>query len=248
MRRALLLFGLLLVAATAGCGGGGDDADRTSSSASTSTGVPPPATATNPTPRPVSGDVLVAALGDSITAGSPLYDPDPEVREQIGHALDPKSRYEYWFTATHPRYRFRNCGVLGQRTDEIAQRLQACVAGAKVLVVQGGINDIAQGRPVTDAADDLAAMMREGKRLGLRVVAVEVLPWNNGHPKAAPLVAQLNGYIHEAAEAQDIPVAPWFSVLEDPERPGQMRNELTDDGDHPSVEGYKRLAANLPLG
>ncbi|MCW2959505.1 MAG: hypothetical protein JWP18_2308, partial [Solirubrobacterales bacterium] len=87
MRRALLLSGLLLVAATAGCGGGGDDADRTSSSASTSTGVPPPATTTNPTPRPVSGDVLVAALGDSITAGSPLYDPDPEVREQIGHAL-----------------------------------------------------------------------------------------------------------------------------------------------------------------
>ena len=36
-------------------------------------------------------------------------------------------------------------GVYGERTDEIAQRLDECAAGAEVLVVQGGINDIAQG-------------------------------------------------------------------------------------------------------
>jgi lysophospholipase L1-like esterase len=246
-RSLLLLLACLAVAfagvAVTGCGGDepGDGGGATSTSATA------PGPATNPTPRPESGDVLVAALGDSITAGSPLWDPDPAVRDRIGDELDPRSRYEYWYQRTHPRYRFRNCGVFGQRTDEIAQRLATCAAGAKVLVLQGGINDIAQGRPVTDAADDLAAMMREGKRLGLRVVAVEVLPWNNGYPKAAPLIAQLNGYIHEAAEAQDIAVAPWFSVLEDPARPGRMRKALTIDGDHPSVEGYRRLAEALPL-
>ncbi len=237
----------VIVVALAVLGGCGGDDGPGPSSAGTTAAPSAPASATNPTPRPQSGDVLVAALGDSITAGSPLYDPDPAVRERIGADLDPQSRYEFWFERRRPRYRFRNCGVFGQRTDEIAQRLAACAAGAQVLVVQGGINDIAQGRPVADAADDIASMLREGKRLGLRVVTVEVLPWNNGYPQAAPLIEQLNGFIHEAADAQGVPVAPWYSVLEDPTRPGRMRRALTVDGDHPSVDGYRRLAGVLPL-
>ena len=38
--------------------------------------------------------LLVAALGDSITAGSPAWDPDPAVRERIGPALDERSQFE----------------------------------------------------------------------------------------------------------------------------------------------------------
>ena len=71
-------------------------------------------------------------------------------------------------------------------------------------------------RPVQDAAKDLAATYAAARRLGLRVVAVEVLPWNNGYPQAAPLITQLNGLIHRAARAAGIPVAPWFRALEDP--------------------------------
>jgi hypothetical protein len=32
--------------------------------------------------------MIVAALGDSITAGSPYWDPDASVQKQIGSALD----------------------------------------------------------------------------------------------------------------------------------------------------------------
>jgi len=42
------------------------------------------------------GTIVVAALGDSITAGSPYWDPDPEVRAQIGDELDEQSQWEYW--------------------------------------------------------------------------------------------------------------------------------------------------------
>ena len=35
---------------------------------------------------------------------------------------------------------------------------------------------------------------------------------------------------------------PFHATLEDPERPGRMRKEWVADGDHPSVEGYRRLA------
>jgi lysophospholipase L1-like esterase len=46
-----------------------------------------------------------------------------------------------------------------------------------------------------------------------------------------------------------VPVLPFHDTLEDPQRPGRMRAELTADGDHPSVAGYRLLgerAFSLP--
>lgn len=187
------------------------------------------------------GEIVVAALGDSIQAGSPAWDPDPEVRAQIGDALDPQSQWEYWAAQADPRLRFRNCGVYGERTDQIAERLDACTAGADVLVVQGGINDIAQGRDVDRAAENLHAMVRRGRELGLRVAIANVLPWNGGWPRTEAAINRLNELIEELAREEDVPVLPFHATLEHPEAPGRMREEWTDDGDHPSVEGYRRL-------
>src|SRR5947208_591472 len=128
-------------------------------------------------------ELLVAALGDSITAGSPGWDPNPAVRERIGPALDERSQFELWAERADPRLRFRNCGVYGERTDEIARRLDASAAGADALLVQGGINDVAQGRPVDAAAQNLRAMVRRGLELGLRMFLADVLPWNAGFPR-----------------------------------------------------------------
>jgi lysophospholipase L1-like esterase len=38
-----------------------------------------------------------------------------------------------------------------------------------------------------------------------------------------------------------VPLLPFHDTLEDPERPGRMREEWTSDGDHPSVDGYRVL-------
>ncbi len=62
-------------------------------------------------------------------------------------------------------------------------------------------------------------------------------PWNNGWPRAEALIRELNALI----AALGVPVLPFHETLEDPERPGRMREEWTSDGDHPSVEGYRRL-------
>jgi len=110
-----------------------------------------------------------------------------------------------------------------------------------VLVVQGGINDIAQGQAVEEAADNLRAMVRRGKELGLRVALIDVLPWNNGWPRAEPEIRRLNALLAELAQDEAVPLLPFHDALEDPERPGRMRDEWTSDGDHPSVEGYRRL-------
>jgi lysophospholipase L1-like esterase len=120
-------------------------------------------------------------------------------------------------------------------------RLEECVPGADALVVQGGINDIAQKRSVAEAAANLRSMVRRGEELGLRVAIVDVLPWNNGWPDAEPRIRELNALIAELARDESIPLLSFHDTLEDPDRPGRMRADWTSDGDHPSVEGYRRL-------
>ena len=115
------------------------------------------------------------------------------------------------------------------------------MSGADQLVVQGGINDIAQKKSVEHAAANLRAMVDRGKELALRVAVVDVLPWNNGWPDAEPQIRRLNALIAELARDEGIPLLPFHDTLEDPDRPGRMRADWTSDGDHPSIEGYRRL-------
>ena len=174
--------------------------------------------------RAEGAEVHVAAIGDSITAGSP-WDDDPSIGWPAAAA------------EADPRLRFTVRAAYGKRTDEIAAWLDETADGAEALVVQGGINDLAQGRSVDDAAANLQAMIRRGRELGLRVAVANVLPWNNGWPRAEAPIRELNGLI----DAMGVPVLRFHETLEDPERPGRMREEWTVEGDHPSIEGYRRL-------
>ena len=185
--------------------------------------------------------IVVCALGDSITAGSPGYDPEPAELDRHGFGDDPESQWDHWAALLDPRLEFRNRGVYGQRTDEIAARLEACAAGADVLVVQGGINDIAQGRPVEPAAENLRGMVRRGRELGLSLVLADVLPWSNGWPDVEPQIRRLNGLVAAIAREERVALLPFHVTLEDPDRPGRMREEWTAEGDHPSISGYRRL-------
>ena len=154
---------------------------------------------------------------------------------------DETSQWEYWAARADPRLEFRNCGVYGERTDEIMLRLAECARHADVLVVQGGINDIAQDRTIDAAAANLRAMVRRGKELGLTVALADVLPWNNGWPDAEPKIRRLNELVAGIAREEGVSLLPFHDTLEDPDRPGRMREDWTSDGDHPSVEGYRRL-------
>jgi lysophospholipase L1-like esterase len=186
-------------------------------------------------------NTVVACLGDSITAGSPLWDPDPDVRARVGADLDERSQWHWWAARLDGTLDFRNHGVYGQRTDEIAARLDVAAVGADVLIVQGGINDVVQKRPVEEAARNLAGMVERGRRLGLAVALVDVLPWNNGDGRAANDIARLNTLIAALADGLGVPLLPFHDTLADPDRPHRMRDEWTDDGDHPSVEGHRLL-------
>jgi len=184
--------------------------------------------------------VVVACLGDSISAGSPLWDPDPAVRAGI-ESPDERSQWEWWAMRRHPDLELRNHGVSGERTDEIAARLAAAAAGAEAIAIQGGINDVAQRRPVETAARNLAGMVEHARRLGLRVALADVLPWTNGDGRAAAEIARLNTLVRAVADGLGVPLLPFHDTLVDPERPHRLLDEWTDDGAHPSVEGHRLL-------
>jgi lysophospholipase L1-like esterase len=184
--------------------------------------------------------VIIACLGDSITAGSPLWDPDADVRKKIENA-DERSQWLWWAMRMHGELDLRNHGVHGERTDQIGKRFAHAVEGAEALVVQGGINDIVQGRPVEQAAANLAGLLHRARHAGIRVALADVLPWNNGDSRAANDIDKLNELLRAIADGQGVPLFPFSETLADPSRPTRMRETLTEDGDHPSVEGHRLL-------
>ena len=136
----------------------------------------------------------------------------------------------------------------GERTDEISRRFDECARGTGVLVVQGGANDIAQGRSVEAAAKTLRSMVQRGKQRDLRVAITELVPWNGGHPDATPKIRRLNVLIDQIGEQEDVPVYEWNAALEAPAKPGRMRAEyVSDDQIHPTVAGYERLGEEVEL-
>jgi lysophospholipase L1-like esterase len=173
----------------------------------------------------------VGVVGDSISAGSPLWDPDPAVRARIA-APDERSQWQWWAAQANPRLEFRTSAVYGERTDQIALRLDAVLDGAELLVVQGGINDIAQRRPIEEAARNIEAMIERGRDAGLAVAVPDVLPWPAGDARAASEIARLNKLIHAIDGVTHLPFHDAVA---------SVGLDWSDDGDHPSVEGYRLL-------
>jgi lysophospholipase L1-like esterase len=183
---------------------------------------------------------VIAAVGDSITAGNPGYEPDPGLRKALGFGDNAESQWEYWAQREHPDLQIRNCGVRGQSTDQIVQRFDQCTQGVDGVVIQGGINDIAEGLPVEATAANLRGMVRSAKQLNLGIALADVLPLNVGH-QTDRVIAELNRRIHRIASGEQITLLRFHDVLEDPDAPGRIKPEWTADGEHPSVEGYRRL-------
>lgn len=175
--------------------------------------------------------MLVAVVGDSISAGSPLWDPDPAVRASIAHP-DERSQWQRWAAQRDPTLDFRTRALYGKRTDEIAAFVDDVVDGADVLVVQGGINDVAQRRSVDGAARNLAAMVERGHGAGVAVALADVLPWPRGDERAAADILRLNAMID---------AVPGVARLRFHDALARLDVSWSDDGDHPSVEGHRLL-------
>lgn len=154
-----------------------------------------------------------------------------------------------WLTA-HPEFfagkSYINRGIGGQTTPQMLLRFKQDVIDLKpkVVVILGGINDIAQLTQAFDPdviVDNLSGMALLARAHGIEVILSSVLPAYDfrSRPGTEPAekVIALNRRIREFAARNKFYYLDYFQALVD-SRNG-LRKEYATDEVHPNLEGYK---------
>ena len=159
------------------------------------------------------------------------------------------SIFEFW-KQKDPEYFSRNAyvdrGISGQISPQLLIRFRQDVINLKpkAVIILAGSNDIAgnTGHVTIDKIMDNIKSMAELARLHcIKVILCKYLPvyeypWNK-QIKAADIIVDLNEKIETYAKERNYTILDYWTPLVD-ERKGQ-RAELTVDGVHPNLAGYK---------
>ena len=177
--------------------------------------------------QPVSGDRVIVALGDSLTAGLGVA---PELAWPA--LIEARLRREGF------PYRVVNAGVSGDTTAGGLRRVEWVLRGRpEIVVVALGANDGLRGQSVTAMQANLVEIVERLERGEARVLLVGMrLPPNYG----AAYADSFAGAFREVAARTRVPLVPFLldGVAADP-RLNQP------DGLHPNAAGYERIAARV---
>lgn len=177
---------------------------------------------------PASGENRVIFVGDSIT--------------------------DYWklsdYFAGKP---YINRGIDGQTTPQMLVRFRQDVIDLhpKVLVVLAGTNDIAGVTGPArneDIEANYASMAELAHAHGIRMVFASLLPVNNYTQDAKESFAlrprerilALNVWLKDYCANNGLLYLDYFSAMADEK--GMLKKDLSDEGLHPNVAGYKIMA------
>jgi acyl-CoA thioesterase-1 len=186
----------------------------------------------------------IIALGDSTTAGTPLF-LSPLEAPPNGRG-DETSQYSYWLMKTHPEWEVLNRGVNGERSDQIRARFERDVIRAKprAVIVIAGVNDVYQGRPASHVLEQLRVMYIRAKQAGIIAIAGTIVPYNTATADQNARMRQINEWI---LAGTDLPrrnapdaVVDTRTAVAAPGNPDRL-SESPDDL-HPSPAGYRRMA------
>ncbi|HUR21263.1 MAG TPA: GDSL-type esterase/lipase family protein [Vicinamibacterales bacterium] len=187
---------------------------------------------------------VIVALGDSTTAGTPLF--KSPIESPPNGAGNQESQFSFWLMKRHPGWTVLNRGVNGERTDHIAARFDRDVVAAKpaVVIILAGVNDVYQGRSVTDVTSQLRAMYGRAAAAGIPVVAGSIVPYNTATEEQNAKMRDINKWIAaEAARDANIEFADTRAAAAAPGQPDRLAG--SPDGLHPDVAGYKAMAEAL---
>lgn len=188
------------------------------------------------------GNVLIVALGDSTTAGTPFFR-SPLEAPPNGDG-DPEGQYAYWMMRKRPQWTVLNYGVAGETSSQIRLRIDdALKLNPRYIIVLAGVNDIFQGVPVKEVANNLQSMYRQAQGRNIMPVAATVLPFDKATPDQAKAIDKLNAWIEKAADKMNIPIADLNAAVRDPKNPHQLSS--SPDGLHPDIGGYRKMGLAL---
>jgi alpha-L-fucosidase len=150
------------------------------------------------------------------------------------------------FFEDNPSYICR--GISGQVTAQMLARFRADVINLKpqAVVILAGTNDIAMNQgyvEIDHIFENIVSMTELAKYNKIKVVLCSVLPaakhgWRKelSPEESVSKIAELNARIKEYADANKIPYADYYSVMEDENK--ALKKEYQRDDVHPNKEGY----------
>jgi lysophospholipase L1-like esterase len=190
-----------------------------------------------------------AALHHYQAENKALGDPKPGEKRVVFLG---SSIFEFWKTKVPEFFNGRpylDRGISGQISPQLLIRFRQDVIDLKpkAVIILAGSNDISSstGHVSNETImNNVKSMAELAKLNGIKVILCQYLPvfeypWRKGI-KPADKIISLNKEIKAYAEANNFIILDYFSPLVD-ERNGQ-KAELTTDGVHPNVAGYKVMA------
>ena len=207
----------------------------------------------------------VAVLGDSITDG---YGVKPNTNQRWPDFLAERLQ-------ASPRTRgvgVLNLGIGGNRIlqDGLGPNAAARIgrdvlerSGVKYLIILVGVNDLGgltRDAPVSPAAhqalvtqmtDALAQIVSRARERGIRVIGGTILPYGGSayyHPDERNEADRraVNAWLRTPGKVDA--VIDFDLLMRDPQQPHRLRADYdSGDGLHPSIAGYRAMAAAVPL-
>jgi len=185
--------------------------------------------------------IRIVALGDSTTAGTPGF-LSPLEAPPVGKG-DVTSQYAHWLMKSEPNWDVVNCGINGERSDQIAARVVRDVIGASpaAVVIIAGVNDVYQGRTVEHVLAQLRTMYDRAAHAGIRVVGGTIVPYNTAGTAENEHMRQINAWIRQQTRSEPaIAFADTRAAVADPGNADRLAE--SPDGLHPSPRGYRDMA------
>lgn len=170
---------------------------------------------------------IIACFGDSLTAG---YGLEPSV----SYPADLQRRLD----AAGYHYRVVNAGISGDTTKDGLERIHRVLAQKpQIVVLEFGGNDGLRGLPVEGTQKNLAAMIEQLQRAGIRVALAGIsLPAQYG----SDYITRFNDMYPQLAKQFRVPLLPF--ILQDVYG---VQGDIQSDGVHPTAQGAKQVAVNV---
>ena len=185
--------------------------------------------------------IKILCIGNSHTAGFPLYDPS--------YGGDPQSSYEHWFNLLITRrfsnnsFIIDNKGICGEVSGQVYRRLKSNLTKFRydLVIFWGGANDIALGYSANAIWNNLWRAYEFALKKSMAFMLVTVPPMN--WPGINRIIIQLNERIRSNSNVETYMFADTYKVLE---KQGLL-NPLYDAGDgcHLSIDGYEQVGKEI---
>jgi lysophospholipase L1-like esterase len=185
-------------------------------------------------------NVDILCFGDSLTAGSPGYDP------MFGG--NPQFQYGYWMTEKAKslgwtKLQFDNHGIPGDLAASMLNRLERALGGKSysVTVLLAGSNDLGWGNSVETVYASLHRLWTKVISREIPLVCCTIPPIGSVYPPLQNAQREINEKIRDFASATEGAIcADLYGGLSTPD---SLLENVFDSGDglHLSLEGYRRV-------